>query len=226
MSEKQMADVADRLDHMCLHMTNAINLSKKLAGRELNEDDHLFWALVKYAENVQECIVKLDEVNKTILPALDEIPLDPQPEAGFSWNGMKGMRQKLVHDFRNIDPKILWQTVTSDFPVLLSLLSHVVIAETREMEEGSGRASVAFKVRDYRGLPAVEVGTGFMPGNRMIALFFDQAAKARCVRFGRVDDRTITFDPSPGLELTDIKFSLRDGGDVVEDLGEWLAPNP
>ena len=95
-TESQKAAAADWLGHMCQHLENAIALSEQLEESQLNEGNDQFWALVKYAENVQECIVQLDNLNKTILPALDEVPLDPIPEASFSWSGMKGMRQRLA----------------------------------------------------------------------------------------------------------------------------------
>ena len=107
MTEVKGSEVSDLIGHMCRHLEKAIELSRKLEVSEFNEDVDQFWALVKYAENVEECIIQLDNINKTILPALDEIPLETSPDAGFSWKGLKGMRQRLAHDFRKIDPEIL-----------------------------------------------------------------------------------------------------------------------
>ena len=63
------------VNHMCRQLEKSIALSEQLDEKELDEDNDLFWALVKYAENVQECIIQLDNLNKTILPALDEVPI-------------------------------------------------------------------------------------------------------------------------------------------------------
>ena len=103
-TESQKAAAADWLGHMCQNLENAIALSEQLEESQLNEGNDRFWALVKYAENVQECIVQLDNLNKTILPALDEVPLDPIPEASFGWSGMKGMRQRLAPRFQKNRP--------------------------------------------------------------------------------------------------------------------------
>ncbi len=38
------------------------------------------------------------------------------------WPGIVGMRNKVVHDYLNVDDDILWQTVTGDLPPLIELL--------------------------------------------------------------------------------------------------------
>ena len=219
MTVAKVNEVRDWLVHMNRHLNNAIELSKQLDGTKLDESDHLFWTLVKYAENVQECILQLDTINPTILPALDEIPEKANANTGFSWNGMKGMRQRLAHDFRKIDPDILWQTVTSDFPILLSLTSHVIVPEAGSTQDG--RLVVRFKVGDFRSMPAYDEREGFQPGNSMIALSFDGSHKARCMRLARADDKTIIFGSSDGIPLTQMRASLINQDGTVEQLGRW-----
>ena len=101
-TQAEYAAIADWLNHMCRHLVNSIAPTEQLGETELNEDNDRAWTLVKYAENVQECIIQLDNLNKTILTALDEVPLEATPEFDFNWTGMKGMRQRLAHDFRRI----------------------------------------------------------------------------------------------------------------------------
>ena len=217
-TESQKAAVEDWLNHMCQHLENAIALSAQLE-EQADEDSHKFWALVKYAENVQECIIQLDNMNKTILPALDEVPLDPAPDANFSWSGMKGMRQKLTHDFRKINPKVLWQTVTEDFPILVSLVSRVYLGEKSGTQEG--RFGLGFKAGVLLNLPPFEHKVGPVPGNTVVGLFFDETGKAQCLRLGRIDDRTVVFISSDGIEITTLHVSLIDDEGNVEELGGW-----
>ena len=160
----------------------------------------------------------MDKINGTILLALDEIPQEASANIEFSWKGMKGMRQRLAHDFRKIDPEILWQTVTNDSPILLSLMSHVIVVEAN-IQDGT----LGFKVNvgAFRSMPAFEDQVGFMPGNSMIALFFDGSHKAQTARFARVDDRTVRFEPSDDIVLTKINVSLIDHDGRVEQLGGW-----
>ncbi len=222
MTVAKVNEVRDWLVHMNRHLKNAIDLSKQVGGTKLDESDHLFWSLVKYAENVQECILQLDKINRTILPTLDEIPEKANSNTSFSWNGMKGMRQRLAHDFRKIDPDILWQTITSDFPVLLSLTSHVIVLEAGSAQDGG--LKVKFKVGDFRSMPVYDEREGFQPGNSMIALSFDASHKARCLRIARVDDKTIIFGPSDGIPLTYMSVSLIDQDGTAEQLGRWPSP--
>ena len=222
MTVHRVAEVKAWIDSMNIHLENAIRLSRRMNDSSVNDAHDLFWALVKYAENVQECIIQLDTINSTILPALDEIPQKDNPDPGFSWAGMKGMRQRLAHDFRNIDPKVLWQTVTYDFPILLSLTSHIILAEAGSTQ--NGMLGVKFNAGDFRSLPAFQEQIGFKPGNSMVALFFDGSRKAQCIRFARVDDRTIKYRPSEGVTLTGMAVSLIDQDGTAEHLGSWTSP--
>ena len=178
MTGSKVNEIRPWLVHMNRHLENAIELSKQVPGVTRDESDPLFWALAKYAESVQECIVQLDDTKRTILVALDEVPEEANPNTGFSWNGMKGMRQRLAHDFTKIGPEILWQTVTSDFPTLLSLTSHVLVLEAGSTQDG--RLEVKFTIGEFRSMPAFDEWNGYLPGNSMIALFFDGSHNAHC----------------------------------------------
>jgi uncharacterized protein with HEPN domain len=36
----------------------------------------------------------------------------------FPWRELRGMRNRIVHDYENVDHIILWQTITEDLPLL------------------------------------------------------------------------------------------------------------
>ena len=218
MTTERLAEVGDWLENMNRHLEKAVQLSNRIDGDNLDESDDLFWALVKYAENVQECILQLDKINSTILLVLDEIPEEASADIGFIWKGMKGMRQRLAHDFREIDPEILWQTVTNDFPILQSLVSKVIVPETSFRD---GEFGVRFNAGAFRTMPVIEEKEVFKPGNSMIALYFDKRHKAQCVRIARVDDRTVKLAPSDDITFTNVNFSLVDQDGTVEQLGGW-----
>ena len=38
------------------------------------------------------------------------------------WNGIKGMRNRIVHEYKNIDFTVLWDTVKTSLPILKTLL--------------------------------------------------------------------------------------------------------
>ena len=46
-----------------------------------------------------------------------------------AWGKMAGMRDRLVHGYFDIDPDVLWQTVSGDLPPLLSQLETIISVE-------------------------------------------------------------------------------------------------
>ena len=39
--------------------------------------------------------------------------------SNINWRGMRGLRNRIVHDYENIDLKMLWDVVKTDLPELL-----------------------------------------------------------------------------------------------------------
>ena len=191
-------------------------LSEAIDGEAFNENSHEFWALVKYVENVQECIVQLDGMNCTIVRVLEEIPLKSERYADLTWDGMKRMRNILAHRFRDIDKEILWSTVTEEFPVLKQMLSVLVVAE--EGPTGSGRLAFRSPARMVKNLPLFQPAETLSPGSRLIGLFFDDNDVAQCLRIGVVDDRTLAIEPSETLEGMDLSVN-RIQGEEREEIG-------
>ena len=216
MSKRQLDKVESRLMEMRVFTKKAIALAELLNGEHLSHDDDLFWALVKYAENVQESIKQLDNVNKSILPVLEEIPNRSQDETDISWEGFKKMREILAHQFNNIDPRILWDVVTKEFPVLDRLLQVLVVGEG---VAGKG-FNIKFRAGLFRNLPRFEPKKLFSPGNSIVCLLFDDRGQAQCLRLSRINDGRFRMDSSSGYEGMSMKVSLVGEGEV-EHLGRW-----
>ena len=85
---------------MQVNAARAIKLSDRMSPDDMEECNDLFWALAKYTENVEESVIKLDDINKGIYPSLVELEQE-------TWKGLKGMRSRLAHAFWNIDPQDL-----------------------------------------------------------------------------------------------------------------------
>lgn len=48
--------------------------------------------------------------------------ISPETEMSYpqiDWKGMRGMRNRIVHDYENVDLMILWDTLKNDLPDLL-----------------------------------------------------------------------------------------------------------
>lgn len=44
---------------------------------------------------------------------------------GVPWHAMKGMRNRIVHDYGEVDLKIVYDTIKLDLPKLVNILEHI-----------------------------------------------------------------------------------------------------
>ena len=188
MTVEKVAQVQQWLSRMRFYLRKAVILSAKMDETQLSTDDDLFWALVKYAENVQECAVQLDNINDSIFPCLAEFPMKSENKE-LSWDGLKGMRSRLAHRFWDINPTVLWNTVTRDFPELDDLLGSLCMSNVMaDLEDQSG---VSIEVADFRKLHPVEAGDTIRLGNSIPLLYFDSIGKAHSLRIGKSTDNVL-----------------------------------
>ena len=145
----------------------AVELAKQCNTMPL-ERDHAFWALAKYTENVQEAATNIDNINDTVFPALIAIPKS-------DWQTLKGMRIRLAHKFWDIDPKVLWRTVTEEFPDLIALLTNLTICEYPCDFPNISRGT--FTGKQYKGLQPIEPGSNLTPRSSLTFLAVDKEAR-------------------------------------------------
>jgi uncharacterized protein with HEPN domain len=56
-----------------------------------------------------------------------EISLYTQEEYSYiPWKSIKGMRNKIVHDYENIDFTVLWGTISKSLPELLNQIEEIL----------------------------------------------------------------------------------------------------
>jgi uncharacterized protein with HEPN domain len=82
----------------------------------LDADEVLTLALVKAVEIIGEAATRISLETQTTLPQLP-------------WKAMTGMRNRIVHDYRNIDRKVVFDTITNDLPPLIAELEKVLPPE-------------------------------------------------------------------------------------------------
>lgn len=46
------------------------------------------------------------------------------------WNSIKGMRNRIVHDYENVDLSVLWGTIKESLPDLKDKLKDIILSET------------------------------------------------------------------------------------------------
>jgi uncharacterized protein with HEPN domain len=106
---------ADRI--RVAHMVDAIESAMKFAdGRsrsDIEHDEMLLFAIVRAIEILSEAAGKVTEEARSQAPAVP-------------WGVIIGMRNRLVHAYFDIDPNIVWSTVTQALPALLPSLRELL----------------------------------------------------------------------------------------------------
>ena len=166
------------------HSFRAITLFERMAPDELNDSNDRFWALAKYAENVQESVKELDRVNCKIYPALIEFEEK-------TWKDLKGMRDKLVHKFWEIDPAILELTVSVYFPALHALLSSITVFD-RPVSDGE-KVSFEFETKHLLALPGTAKESGARAGHSLVVMVFGHNGKVGVFRVGHDDNNRLVM---------------------------------
>ena len=193
MTEAMITEVKIWLARMEDHAARAITLAEGMSRSDLDGTDHRFWALAKYAENVQESVVQLDNINPRVYPALAEVGKE-------TWSGFKGMRSRLAHAYWKIDPDILWSTVTVDLIELHTILSRISVLG---QPAPYGVDIVGqFRVEQLLALPNTPPGSFPDPGASYITLIFRPDGKVSTIRLARDGDRVLVIADEPLANLT------------------------
>jgi uncharacterized protein with HEPN domain len=102
-------DDAVYLGHM---MEMARKVADKLDGVErsnYDDDENLRLALTHLLQVIGEAASRVSREFRDASPQIE-------------WPAIIGMRQKVVHDYMNVDEDIVWETATRDIPPLISAL--------------------------------------------------------------------------------------------------------
>ena len=99
--EKIMTDLSFVIEH-----------TKNLSQAEVKNNeilvDSIMFRLIQISENSD----RLTEDFKT-------------SHSNVPWRAMKGMRNKIVHEYGNVDLSVVYETVKNDIPVLLGILEKI-----------------------------------------------------------------------------------------------------
>jgi uncharacterized protein with HEPN domain len=114
MNEKDETRLRDMLD--AAHRARKFVEGKTRAA--LEEDELLLgFAVVRALEIVGEAASKITPTTRAVLPQI-------------KWPDMIGMRNRIVHDYLNVDYDIVWKVVVEDLSDLIAELEKIIPPET------------------------------------------------------------------------------------------------
>ena len=117
---KPMPKKPDRDRLRLLDMRDAAEKARRYAeGRsraDFEEDEMLQSALVREVMVIGEAANHVSEETRALAPDID-------------WGDIVGMRNKLVHGYRNINYDVLWDVITDKLPPLVTQLNRLIEAK-------------------------------------------------------------------------------------------------
>jgi uncharacterized protein with HEPN domain len=101
------------LRHILDAARKAISFTDNRSKTDLDEDEMLMLSLTRLLEIIGEAA---NGVSESFREEHKDIP----------WKKMIGMRNRLIHGYFDIDPDIVWETVKTDLPPLVSKLEKII----------------------------------------------------------------------------------------------------
>jgi uncharacterized protein with HEPN domain len=116
----QRREHADYLDDIEQAARKAVRFVQGMAFEQFASDDKTSFAVIRALEIIGEATKKVPQEARDLFPDLP-------------WRSMAGIRDKLIHDYVNVNLEVVWKTVVEDLPGL--------IARLQGAREGSGEAN-------------------------------------------------------------------------------------
>ena len=111
-----------------------------------SKDRIIIQKMINYIEDVQKFIIGIDakqflDDKKTItacaftVSQIGELVKEISDETikkydYIPWNSIKGMRNRIVHDYENVDLSVLWGTINQCLPELKDKLKEIILNES------------------------------------------------------------------------------------------------
>ncbi len=84
---------------------------------EIQEGSRIYNDIQNYVTQVGELV---KEITDDTMKKYSNIP----------WNSIKGIRNRIVHDYENVDLSVLWATIKESLPILRDNLKDIILGDT------------------------------------------------------------------------------------------------
>jgi len=105
-------EYSDSLRDMLENAQRAIQFTKGMSYEAFAKDDKTVYAVIRAVEIIGEAAANIPEEVRSKYP---NVP----------WREVKGMRNKLVHQYFGINMEVVWQTIHEDLPMLIEVLKEI-----------------------------------------------------------------------------------------------------
>jgi uncharacterized protein with HEPN domain len=105
-------EYSDSLRDMLENAQRAIQFTKGMSYEVFAKDDKTVYAVIRAVEIIGEAAANIPEEVRSKYP---NVP----------WREVKGMRNKLVHQYFGINMEVVWQTIHEDLPMLIKELKDI-----------------------------------------------------------------------------------------------------
>ena len=93
--------------------------------------DSDFQAFLKDTKTISACAFVVMQIGELIKDVSPETQNDyPQ----IPWNSIRGMRNRIVHDYENIDVTVLWGTIQKSLPELSRQLDNILYRQVENTD--------------------------------------------------------------------------------------------
>jgi len=77
-------------------------------------------------KTITACAFTVSQIGELVKEITDET-IEKYPT--IPWNSIKGMRNRIVHDYENVDLSVLWGTIRESLPELKNELKDIILKE-------------------------------------------------------------------------------------------------
>jgi len=98
------------LDHILEAIDKIQNFTNDISRFDFDRNVMIQDAVIRNVEIIGEATKK---ISKSLRQSHQEIP----------WNEIAGMRDKLIHDYFDVDIDVVWKTIEVDLPLLKEMVS-------------------------------------------------------------------------------------------------------
>jgi uncharacterized protein with HEPN domain len=117
MTKAHPARVPEYLQHIVEAIDRATGYVAGMDAAAFERDTRTQDAVIRTLEIIGEAANKARVADPTLQSSAPEIP----------WDVMYGMRNRIIHDYFEVDLNVIWQTILRDLPVLRSQIVQLLV---------------------------------------------------------------------------------------------------